>query len=435
MAPAGRLAGPEYLLTLRLGPDDTGEAMAERYGGELLFWEPGDVAVLGVDSEYATADRAGLSVLAADDSLEPNAQVFAGPDASVEMEGMSSVWGGGMSTVWGGGMSTVWGGGLSTVWGGGLSTVWGGGEEAEFLWMPENTAAWHQIRLQQGHVLADNLGYGVKIAIIDTGVDLKHPALFEALSPTEEWKDFRANDDYPDDEPGDLDNRGYGHGTNVAGIVRQIAPRATIMPLRVLGPDGVGEAADLAQAIYWAVDNGADVINLSLGAHQPVQAVLEALRIATARGVLVVTSAGDSDDGMVTYPASMAHVALGADHKLSLTSVGLDNEKTATANFSRTKVELAAPGVSIYGPYPALSQAPWSGTSMSAAIASGALALAIGQDHGTARSTLMGTLMATSDDIYSGDSNEDYQGQLGEGRINIESFMARVSGAATDGSE
>ena len=111
-------------------------------------------------------------------------------------------------------------------------------------------------------MLAPNLGEGVKVAVIDTGIDLDHPGFAGRLAPAGEWRDYVDGDDFPMDEPG---GAGFGHGTAVAGIIVQVAPNATILPIRVLAPDGRGDVDDVVTAIDHAITVGAQVINLSLG--------------------------------------------------------------------------------------------------------------------------------------------------------------------------
>jgi subtilisin family serine protease len=165
-----------------------------------------------------------------------------------------------------------------------------------------------------------------------------------------------------------------------------------------------------------------------------MQAVMQAIRLATSRGVLITASSGDGNDRRITYPASKAHSGQWAPRVLSLTGLDLNDGKTATANFSRVEVELAAPAVRVYGPYPGEGQAAWSGTSMAAAIAAGSLALALGErnDLTVPVTRLPDELRAASDDIYS-DNNEDFQGQLGDGRVNLERFVERVVRSSAGG--
>lgn len=138
-------------------------------------------------------------------------------------------------------------------------------------------------------------GDGVVIAVVDSGVDLDHEDLLSNLVPGIDVVD---GDRTPQD--------GYGHGTHVAGIaaaaggngrgIRGVAPRASIMPVRVLGDDGSGTTADVVEGIEWAVANGADVINLSLG--QAAQGIFgsslsAAIEDAWAAGAVVVVAAGN----------------------------------------------------------------------------------------------------------------------------------------------
>jgi len=115
----------------------------------------------------------------------------------------------------------------------------------------------------------------VTVAVIDTGVDMDHPELLQQI--TQNGYDFANNDSNPDDD--------NGHGTHVAGIIA------------AAGNNGQGIAADTAQGITYAVDNGADIINISLGGVQPSSTLYNAVRYAHTHGVLVVASAGNCGDG------------------------------------------------------------------------------------------------------------------------------------------
>jgi subtilisin family serine protease len=291
--------------------------------------------------------------------------------------------------------------------------------------MPENTQIWQQINLEQGHALAQNLGYGVKVAVIDTGVDLSHPALQEALAPANEWWDFYSDDAIPQEE-GVLGMGGYGHGTNVAGIIRQIAPRATILPIRILGPDGRGTIADLTAAIQWAVDKGATIINLSLGSKSFSLSVAAAMANATGKGVFIISSAGNSGTTQVSYPASYANAPLIGWTRLSVTSVDSNNIKSLFASYG-SSVELAAPGENVYGPAPDLQMAAWSGTSMSAPMASGTLALALGQELSVSKSNLIEELKNRSFNLDLFELNSLFKGLLGKGRLDVESFLKKTT--------
>jgi thermitase len=406
---------PNFIVSVDLAPGDTIDAVAQRYGGDVLVWQPGDYALVGLDSEPVEGDLAyGLP-------LDPNSRDFiAGGSIAINHEGASTIWAGGTSTIWAGGASTIWAGGASTLWAGG-----------SFSLLPENTGTWLQVGLDHAHELAGQLGRGVKVAIIDTGIDLEHPTFREALAQRREWWDFVDNDAVPQEE-GVFGEGGHGHGSNVAAIVRQVAPRATILPIRVLDSDGKGDVADLAAAIDWAVAMGADVINLSLGADKRVNAVDKAIRRAAADGVFVVTSAGNDGAETATYPASASDTGIPrqARRMVSVTSVDELDVKSDFANFDKS-LELAAPGERVYGPVPGDVRvtAAWSGTSMAAPIASGALALALGEPLAVDPAKLAEWLMETSDaGIYEISGNEEYskQKQLGEGRLDVHRFLLEV---------
>jgi thermitase len=392
-----------YLLTVKPTSQDTKATLEAQYGGQVVAWEPGIYAIIGLDKT--------ASELEAQSTLESNSNAFTA--GSAYMSGKSRLWSGGSSNIWAGGKSSLWSGGKSKLWSGG-----------EFTWLPENTSLWQQIRLEQGQTLASNLGYGVKVAVIDTGIDLSHPAFQEALAPASEWWDFYADDALPQEE-GVLGEGGYGHGNNVAGIIRQVAPRATILPLRVLGPDGSGSVADLVAAIQWAVDKGATIINLSLGSTSFSSSVSAALLNASYKGVLVVASTGNTGDGHVTYPASYATLPLTGWLRLSVTSVDARDIKSSFATYGYS-VELAAPGENVFGPAPEERVAAWTGTSMAAPMASGALALALGQELTVSRNDLAEKLKNGTSAVDTLSSNQLFKGMIGKGRLNIEEFLRTV---------
>jgi subtilisin family serine protease len=156
-------------------------------------------------------------------------------------------------------------------------------------------------------------GAGTTIAVVDTGVDLAHPDLSSKLVA---GHDFVA--DSADCPPGPQDEN--GHGTHVAGIaaavtdngigVAGVAPDAQIMPVRVLDAEGSGSNDDVAAGIRWAADQGAEVINLSLG-ELPIVGQLEplnedieaAVTHAWERGSLVVAAAGNETFPLCSYPS------------------------------------------------------------------------------------------------------------------------------------
>ncbi|MGW7406897.1 type VII secretion-associated serine protease mycosin [Streptomyces sp. NPDC054833] len=220
-------------------------------------------------------------------------------------------------------------------------------------------------------------GRGIRVAVIDTGVDDKNKQLTPAV-------DKAAGRDYLTKGKGaDPTNDEVGHGTKVAGIIAArprsgtgfvgLAPNATIIPIRQNDADNSGDSDTMAQAITHAVAQGADVINISQDTTKPLSAtsrLAEAVRKAIDAKVVVVASAGnDGLDGKAknTYPAAFNGV-------LAVASSDRNNER---ASFSQagTFVGVAAPGVDIVSTVPGGGQCTDNGTSFSAPFVAGVAAL------------------------------------------------------------
>ncbi|MEU8764529.1 type VII secretion-associated serine protease mycosin [Streptomyces sp. NPDC048659] len=247
---------------------------------------------------------------------------------------------------------------------------------------------WPLQRVLLDELWQDTKGAGVRVAVIDTGVDIKNPQLKDAV-------DVKAGKDYlkPDKEnPGIGDeNRGktggvvdeVGHGTKVAGIIAArpadgtgfvgLAPEAKIIPIRQNDEKNSGKSDTMAQAIDHAVAQGADVINISQDTAQPLganSAMGRAVARAIRANVVVVASAGnDGIDGRsrMTYPAGFAGV-------LAVAASDRNNERAA---FSQPGdfVGVAAPGVDIVSTVPGGGQCVDNGTSFSAPYVAGVAAL------------------------------------------------------------
>jgi len=190
-------------------------------------------------------------------------------------------------------------------------------------------------------------GKGVVVAIIDTGVafedgkkgrkrgilvpDLKGTVLVAGY-------DFVDNDVFPYDQ--------HGHGTHVAGTVAQatnndygvagLAYDAEIMPLRVLDGSGRGNFGDVADAIRFAADEDANVINLSLGSFVPSREVESAIKYAHDKGLVVVAAAGNSGTNIRSYPAAF-------DHVIAVAATQYDRKATFYSNYGKY-IDIAAPG-------------------------------------------------------------------------------------------
>jgi hypothetical protein len=237
-------------------------------------------------------------------------------------------------------------------------------------------------------------GRGVTIAVLDTGLDLDHVDIIDNLWTNEGeiagngidddgngfiddvhgW-DFTAQDNDPTDR--------NGHGTHVAGIIAAasngqgvtgIAPFATIMPIQVLTGTSIGSSFDIARGIRYAVDNGADIINISVGGEFNNSAVADAISYARTRGVLIVAGSGNDGGNSPLFPAAYSSTY---NNVLSVGAHDADNVQTATTNnVGRSRaVQVDAPGVNIYGLAPDNLYRFMSGTSMAAPNVTGVAAL------------------------------------------------------------
>ncbi|WP_079525253.1 S8 family peptidase [Halobacillus hunanensis] len=209
-----------------------------------------------------------------------------------------------------------------------------------------------------------------EIAVIDSGVDYTHPDLD---GKTIRGYDFVDNDNYPMDE--------NGHGTHVAGTaaaetnnsigVAGMAPNTSILAVRALNASGSGSLADIADAIRYSADAGAEVINLSLGCNCDTQTLENAVNYAWNSGSVVVAAAGNSGVSTTFEPASYANVI----------AVGAVDSSDNIASFSNygTWVDVTAPGVQIASTVPNNGYAYKSGTSMASPHVAGLAGLLAGQ--------------------------------------------------------
>ncbi len=212
-------------------------------------------------------------------------------------------------------------------------------------------------------------GRGVVVAVIDTGVQADHPDLAGVVVP---GRDLVAGSGSGRIDP-------HGHGTHVAGVVAALGGNGVgvaglgqglrVMPIRALDKDGVGSDATVAAGIVWAADNGAKVINLSIGSPDYSPAEAAATFYATARGALVVAASGNQrgQGNATSYPGAFPGV---------LAVAASDNTgRTATFSNSGPYVDVTAPGVNIISTYPPAGYAYMDGTSMSAPYVAAAAAL------------------------------------------------------------
>jgi len=223
------------------------------------------------------------------------------------------------------------------------------------VWTPNDPRfpeQWNMKMVGAEHAWGGATGKGVTVAVIDTGVAFETDA--HGCYQARDFKqtrfargyDFVNDDEHPNDD--------HGHGTHVAGTIAEstnngegvagLAFDARIMPIKVLDSFGGGSSADIADAIRFAADNGADVINMSLGGSMPDQVMQLACRYAVEKGVLVVCAAGNTMGGPVGYPAAfpecMAVSAVTPDGSLAwYSSVGEQVAVAAPGGSTREREE------------------------------------------------------------------------------------------------
>ncbi|MGF1731754.1 S8 family peptidase [Photobacterium kasasachensis] len=209
-------------------------------------------------------------------------------------------------------------------------------------------------------------GEGVKVAILDTGIDTDHPDLKEAII---------ASKDFSGDGIEDVD----GHGTHCAGIVGArlngvgfvgVAPKSQLMIGKVLSNNGNGPYSWLIEGIYWAVDNGAQIISMSLGGPSSDSELYKAIQYALYHGVFVICAAGN-EGGLFTnsigYPGKYGGVITVASH---------DSDGNPSGFTSRGgEVDVMGPGSDIWSTFRNGGYATLSGTSMATPFVAGLAAL------------------------------------------------------------
>ena len=252
----------------------------------------------------------------------------------------------------------------------------------------------------------------VTIAVIDTGVDLKHPDLAGKIVAGRDIVDG-------DDEAMD----GHYHGTHCAGIaaamtnnkvgIAGFAPNVKIMPIRVLDNGGSGTSADVANGIIWAADHGAQVISMSLGGRGNPQVKKDAVDYALAKDSVLVAAMGNYGDNSQIFPAAQPGVL----------AVGATDSADKRASFSQYGkwISVTAPGVSILSTFPTYNTSgkknygSISGTSMATPAAAGVVALIRSQFPEMNGVEVKAQLERGTDDL----GEPGYDTYFGHGRINV----------------
>ena len=287
---------------------------------------------------------------------------------------------------------------------------------------PLRSSQWDLATVRATDAWAGSTGSGVTVAVIDSGVDTDHPDLAGQVLP---GADFITGTEGRAIDP-------HGHGTHVAGTIAALAgngvgvtglaPSARILPIRVLNASGGGYMSDVANGIVYAADHGADVINMSISATVPVEAVTGAVAYARSRGVVVVAAAGNarSSGNPVSYPAADAGVL----------AVAATDSTDRVAGYSTRGwyVDVAAPGSDILSTYPAATGSAYrrmSGTSMAAPHVAALAALLKGADRGLTPDRIEEAITTSAADLGAPGRDDDF----GAGRIDAAAALAAVTPA------
>ncbi|MCU0243816.1 MAG: S8 family serine peptidase [Acidobacteria bacterium] len=257
------------------------------------------------------------------------------------------------------------------------------------------------------------------IAILDTGLDLAHPDL--ATKVYSSGYDFANEDDEADDD--------HWHGTHVAGIaaadtgnavgIAGVAWNCKLLPVKVTDASGDGYYSWIIDGIIWAVDAGADVINISMGGEYDDAFLEDACKYAFDRGVVVVAAAGNDGGAGVLYPAAYD------EYVLAVAASDYDDEIVSWSNYG-PQVDVAAPGVYILSTAPRAYVGPGnppylfaSGTSMASPHVAGLAALVKSLKPGLSAADVMNVIRYTADDVNAA-AAPGFDDHAGYGRVNME---------------
>lgn len=275
---------------------------------------------------------------------------------------------------------------------------------------PPQSVPWGVDRIDAD--LVGSTGSGVDVAILDTGIDLDHPDLvvaggYNAISSRKG----------PDDD--------NGHGTHVAGTVAAqdndigvvgVAPGASLYAVKALDRKGSGFLSDIIDGLQWCVNNGMEVVNMSLGTSANIQSFHDAVMAANTAGLIQVASAGN-EGGAVGYPARYPET-------IAVSATGQDDTLPWWSN-TGPEIDVAAPGVAINSTYKGGDYKELSGTSMAAPHVAGTVALIL-ELTGVVET---GAGLQQGDDLI-GENLNLLPSEQGEGLVDAEASASSAAGVA-----
>src|SRR6266849_2496066 len=307
------------------------------------------------------------------------------------------------------------------------------------------------IRLSDAQKGFNIAGTGI-VAVIDTGVDPNHPALYPVLlhgydftrnqPGASEWLDLSSTgistttsqNAQPvmvqqssaavldQSSAAVLDGGPYsafGHGTMTSGLVHLVAPKAKILPLKAFSSNGTGNLSNIVAALYYAVQNKANVVNMSFDLSYSSPALSQAISSANKAGVVLVAAAGNENTSARVYPAAISGSVVG------IASTTDWDARSSFSNYGSADVWIAAPGEYVISTYPGGTYGSESGTSFSAPLVAGTVALMLSAkqpiNQSNAASALSHAIQLTPD--------------LNHGRLDAyQSVSAWLSGSSASGS-
>ncbi len=244
----------------------------------------------------------------------------------------------------------------------------GGRAETDYpVFVTADVPDWGVDRIDADEVWETTQAAGVRIGVVDTGVDYTHAELAQRYAG---GFDFVNEDSDPQDD--------NGHGTHVAGIavsslngsgIAGAAPGSALIGLKSLDADGTGYISDIIRAVDWAIANDVSILNFSLGTTYDSTLLEDALNRAAREGIVSVAAAGNTNGGALLYPAAYD----------SVIAVSATDQNDKFASFSSIGAELAAPGVSITSTLPGGQLGSLSGTSMASPHVAATVALMLSE--------------------------------------------------------
>ena len=256
----------------------------------------------------------------------------------------------------------------------------------------------------------------VKVAVLDTGVDYTHPDLENRVDVEDGYNFVDNNFDTMDDN---------GHGTHISGIISAQGNNGiglvgitgnldvNILPVKVLDESGYGETINIVKGIIYAVESGADIINLSLGVQAKSELIAKAIEYAKSKGVFVVAAAGNDNENSDNFSPA-------GDGAFTVAAMNYNYRKAYFSDYGNS-IKVAAPGVQILSTVPGGYEA-WDGTSMSAPVVSGIAAMLKAEKPDLSINQIEDILQITATDIM-------YEGRdqtSGYGLVNAYSAIKKV---------